>query len=56
MATSLFMLAGTAGSITFPYIMGPLASAAGFRIALALVAVPALAYGAASLLIHASSR
>ena len=55
-ATSLFILSGTLGSIAFPYIMGPLASAAGFRIALALVAVPALAYGAASLLIHASSR
>ncbi len=55
-ATSLFILSGTVGSITFPYIMGPLASAAGFRVALALVAVPALAYGAASLLIHANSR
>ena len=55
-ASSLFILSGTVGSITFPYIMGPLASSAGFRVALALVAVPALVYGAASLLIHASSR
>jgi FHS family glucose/mannose:H+ symporter-like MFS transporter len=54
-ATSLFILAGTAGSIAFPYMMGPLASSAGFRVALAVVAVPALVYGAASLLIHRSS-
>jgi FHS family glucose/mannose:H+ symporter-like MFS transporter len=54
-ATSLFILSGTVGSIAFPYIMGPLASAAGFRVALAVVAVPVLVYGAASLLIHASS-
>ena len=55
-ATSMFILSGTIGSITFPYLMGPLASAAGFRIALAAVAVPALAFGAASLLIHAKAR
>jgi hypothetical protein len=35
--------------------MGPLASTAGFRIALAVVAVPALVYGAAALLIHKSA-
>ncbi len=51
--TSLFILSGGLGAITFPYLMGPVASAAGFRIALGLIAVPALAYGAASLLIHA---
>lgn len=51
-ATSLFILAGGVGSIAFPYIVGPLASAAGFRIALAVLAVPAVVYGAASLLIH----
>jgi fucose permease len=55
-ASSLFILSGAVGSIAFPYIMGPLASAAGFRIALALVAVPALVYGAAALLIHRSAR
>jgi MFS transporter, FHS family, glucose/mannose:H+ symporter len=55
-ATSLFILAGGVGSIAFPYLIGPLASAAGFRIALAVVAAPALAFGAASLLIHANSR
>jgi fucose permease len=55
-ASSLFILSGVVGSITFPYLMGPLASAAGFRIALAVVAVPALLYGAASLLIHRSAR
>ena len=55
-ASSLFILAGGIGSITFPYLMGPLASAEGFRIGLAVLAVPALAYGAASLVIHANSR
>jgi fucose permease len=54
-ATSLFIFAGGVGSIAFPYMMGPLASAVGFRIALATVAIPALVYGAASLLIHARS-
>ena len=55
-ASSLFILSGAVGSIAFPYIMGPLASAAGFRIALAVVAAPALIYGAAALLIHKSAR
>ena len=55
-ASSLFILAGGIGSIAFPYMMGPLASAAGFRVGLAVLAVPGLAYGAASLLIHSSSR
>jgi fucose permease len=54
-ASSLFVLSGAVGSAAFPYIMGPLASAAGFRVGLAVVAVPALVYGAASLLIHRSS-
>ena len=54
-ASSLFILCGGIGSITFPYIMGPLASAAGFRVGLAVLAVPALAYGAASLLIQAAA-
>ena len=52
-ATSLFILSGGLGSIVFPYLMGPLASSVGFRFALGMVAVPALAYGAASLLIRA---
>jgi MFS family permease len=50
-ASSLFILSGGVGSIVFPYIMGPLASSAGFRVGLAVLAVPALAYGAASLLL-----
>jgi FHS family glucose/mannose:H+ symporter-like MFS transporter len=54
-ATSLFIFSGGLGSIAFPYFMGPLASAAGFRIALAVVAIPALVYAAASLLIYARS-
>ena len=52
-ATSLFILSGGLGSIVFPYLLGPLASSVGFRFALGMVAVPALAYGAASLLIRA---
>lgn len=55
-ASSVFILSGGLGSIALPYIMGPLADAAGFRIGLAMVAVPALVYGAASLLIHARAR
>jgi fucose permease len=54
-AMSLFILSGGVGSIAFPYLMGPLADAAGFRVALAMVAIPALVYGAASLLIYARS-
>jgi MFS family permease len=54
-ASSLFILSGGVGSIAFPYIMGPLASAAGFRTALAMVAVPAVIYALFSLLIHARS-
>jgi MFS family permease len=55
-ASSTFILSGVLGSIALPYIMGPLASAAGFRIAMAVIAVPALAYGAAALLIEKSAR
>ncbi len=54
-ASSLFILAGGVGSITFPYIMGPLANCAGFRVALSVIAIPAVAYGLLSLLIHARS-
>lgn len=55
-ASSLFILSGAVGSIAFPYMMGPLASSAGFRVALAVVAVPALLYGAASVVIQRSAR
>jgi dipeptide/tripeptide permease len=51
-ASSLFILGGGVGSIAFPYIMGPLAAATGFRTAFAVTAVPALAYGLFSLLLH----
>lgn len=54
-ATSLFVLSGGVGSITFPYLMGPLASAAGFRVALGVVPVLSLACGVAALLIHAQA-
>jgi fucose permease len=52
-ASSLFILSGGIGSVAFPYLMGPLASSAGFRIALAATAVPAVAYALFSLVIHA---
>jgi fucose permease len=55
-ASSLFILAGGLGSVIFPYLMGPIASSAGFRIALGTVAIPALAYGLFSLLIHARTK
>ena len=54
-ASSLFILSGGIGSIAFPYIMGPLADSAGFRVGLALIAVPAIVYALFSLLIHARS-
>ncbi len=54
-ASSLFIFAGGLGSITLPYVMGPLADSAGFRIALALIAVPAFAYAMFALLIRARS-
>lgn len=52
-ASSLFIFSGGVGGVAFPCIMGLLASAVGFRIALAVIAVPALAYALFSLLIHA---
>lgn len=55
-ASSLFVLSGGLGSITFPYIMGPLADATGFKTALAAVALPAVAYALLSLLIHYSQK
>jgi len=54
-ASSLFILAGGVGSITFPYVMGPLAESAGFRIALAMIAVPAVIYALFALLIRSRS-
>ena len=54
-ASSVFVLAGGFGSMVFPYITGPIAGAGGFRLALAVTAVPALAYAAFSFVIHAHS-
>ena len=51
-AISLFILSGAVGGVALPYLLGPLASAAGFRVALALVAVPTLACGLFGQLIH----
>jgi len=55
-ASSLFILSGGVGSIALPYIMGPLATAAGFRAALAMTAVPALAYGLFTFLLRPRAR
>jgi len=55
-ASSLFILCGGMGSITFPYLMGPLAHSAGFRAALAAVAAPAIIYAALSFVIHAAAQ
>jgi len=54
-ASSVFVLAGGVGSMVFPYLTGPIANAGGFRLALALTAVPAVAFAVFSLLIHARS-
>ena len=54
-ASSVFVFAGGVGSMVFPYLTGPIASAGGFRLALAMTAVPALAYAAFSLVIRAGS-
>ncbi|MBN1319876.1 MAG: hypothetical protein JXA87_03450 [Thermoleophilia bacterium] len=51
--SSSFILVGSLGCAAFPYLFGPLADAAGFRVAMALVAVPAIIYGLFSLLIRA---
>jgi FHS family glucose/mannose:H+ symporter-like MFS transporter len=55
-ASSLFILAGGIGSISFPYMMGPLASAAGFRTALAILAIPVLTLGLVSFLLRPRVR
>lgn len=54
-ASSVFVLAGGVGSMVFPYLTGPIASAGGFRLALAVTAIPAAAFALFSLLIHARS-
>ena len=54
--SSLFVLSGAPGGMLFPYMVGPLAESLGFRIALAAVAIPILAAGAFSLLLHARAK
>lgn len=56
LVTSLFIVWGSVGCVIFPYVFGPLADAVGFRGAMAAVAVPAVIYGLASLLIHSRSQ
>lgn len=41
-AYSVFQLSGGVGSMVFPYLIGPVAAGAGFRAALAVIAVPML--------------
>ncbi len=55
-ASSLFILAGGVGCISFPYIMGPLASSAGFRTGLAVLAIPVLILGGVSFLLHPRAK
>lgn len=51
--SSSFILVGSLGCAVFPYLFGPLADAAGFRAAMAMVAVPAIIYGLLSFVIRA---
>jgi FHS family glucose/mannose:H+ symporter-like MFS transporter len=51
-AVSLFIFSGAVGGVVLPYLLGPIASAAGFRVAVALVAVPTVACGVFGQLIH----
>ena len=46
---------GAAGSMIFPYLTGPAASAGGFRLAIALTAVPAFGCALVALYIRARS-
>ncbi len=53
--SSTFLLLGGAGSMVIPYLMGPLADNAGFRVAISMLAIPALAYALLALFIHSKS-
>lgn len=55
-ASSLFILSGAIGGMVFPYLIGPLAASAGFRVALAMAAVPALVCSGLSLVLHAKGE
>ncbi len=55
-ASSFFVLSGAVGGATLPYLLGPLAGAAGFRIGLAATALPALLCALLALVIHARAR
>jgi MFS family permease len=52
----LFIFSGTAGGLVLPCFVGPLAEAAGFRVALAMTAVPAVAYGLLAIPIYARTE
>jgi MFS transporter, FHS family, glucose/mannose:H+ symporter len=54
--SSAYLLVGGAGSMVFPYLMGPLASTAGFRMAFGVLAVPAIVYALLALVVHTASR
>lgn len=55
-ASSFFVLSGAVGSTALPYLLGPLAGAAGFRVALAATAAPAVLCALFALVIHARTR
>jgi fucose permease len=55
-ASSFFVLSGAVGGTALPYLLGPLASAAGLRIGLAATAAPALVCAVLALVIHGSTR
>lgn len=54
--SSLFILAGTTGSLVLPTLMGFLAEAAGFRVAFAMTALPAVTYGLLAFLVYARTE
>lgn len=55
-ASSIFVLATGVASVVFPYVTGPVASAGGFRLAIAVAAAPAAICGLLSFPIHRYSR
>jgi fucose permease len=53
--SSAYLLAAGVGSMVFPYLIGPVASAAGFRVAISLLAIPAALYALLALVVRARS-
>ena len=53
--SSAYLLAAGAGSMVFPYLIGRLASAAGFRVAISLLPFPPVLYALLALVVRARS-